>query len=128
LLELSRGKSGARNITCAVVLGFLTCLLATPVEASATILPATISENTTLTAEGSPYIGGSVTIESGVTVKAEPGAKVTVGATVVKGTLKAEGSAEEPVIFTSTAKSPNPGDWQNVCRCSNFHSGSGLGD
>ena len=103
------------------VIAALAVLLLMPSAASATELPEKITENTTLTAAGNPYTGSSVTIESGVTVKVEPGVKLTVTALVVKGTLKAEGTAESPVLFTSAAEKPKAGDWQGI----NFEPGSG---
>ena len=89
------------------------CLLGAPTTASATELPSTITENTTLTAAGNPYTG-SPTIASGVTVKVEPGVKFTIGTLTVKGTLKVEGTGEAPVVFTSSAKEPKAGDWSNI--------------
>ncbi|HMJ73326.1 MAG TPA: hypothetical protein VK471_08200, partial [Solirubrobacterales bacterium] len=99
-------------ILAAILVGALAGLLA-PSAASATVLPGKITENMTLTAAGSPYTGSSVTIESGVTVNAEPGAELKVGELVVKGTLKAEGSAEKPILFTSTSDSA-AGQWGGV--------------
>ena len=76
-------------------------------------LPTTITEDMTLVA-GSPYTGTSVTIEPGVTVVAEPGVMVKLtGALAVKGTLRVNGTAEEPVIFTSLSDSA-PGQWTGI--------------
>jgi RHS repeat-associated protein len=99
----------------------LTAFLLAPSTAFATALPATITENMTLTAAGNPYTG-SPTIESGVTLKAEPGVKFNVGKMIVKGTLKAEGTAESPVVFTTAAKEPEPGGWNYI----KFEPGSGA--
>ena len=95
-------------------------LLVPAASASATALPTTITENTTLVLAGNPYTG-SPTIESGVTVKIEPGVKLTLGSLTVKGTLKAEGTAAEPVVFTSGAAEPKPGNWSYI----RFEPGSG---
>jgi len=70
--------------------------------ASATVLPSTIKENTTLTAAGNPYTGSS-TIETGITVKVEPGVKFSEANFVVKGTLLAEGTSGEPIVFEGNA-------------------------
>ena len=105
-------------VVWAVLLGTLLIL---PSVASATALPSKITENTTLTAAGNPYTG-SPTIETGVTLKVQPGVKFTVGTMTVKGTLLAEGTAEEPVFFTSGAKEPKAGDWERIV----FASGSGA--
>ena len=88
-------------------------------QAFATSLPATITEDTTLDPAGNPYTGTS-TIESGVTVTVEPGAELTIGTLTVKGTLLAEGTAEEPVVFTGT-KRESPGEWKDIV----FEPGSG---
>jgi len=85
------------------------------------VLPSTITENMTLSAAGSPYTGTS-TIQTGVTVKVEPGVKLTITKLTVKGTLKAEGTAAEPIVFTSSAKEPKAGNWQNIV----FEPGSGA--
>jgi hypothetical protein len=87
-------------------------------SAKASVLPATITSNMTLNAAGSPYTG-SPTIESGVTVQIGPGAVLNLGKITVKGTLKAEGTAEAPVIFT---RGEVPGSWQNI----KFEPGSGA--
>jgi hypothetical protein len=92
-----------------------------PSIASATALPSTITENTTLKPAGNPYTG-SPTIAAGVTVTVEPGVILTLGSLTVKGTLIAEGTAEEPVVFTSSAKEPKAGDWNDII----FESGSGA--
>ncbi|MGC1851298.1 MAG: hypothetical protein WA687_02530, partial [Solirubrobacterales bacterium] len=90
--------------------------------ASATVLPGKITENMTLTKAGSPYTStGGPTIEPGVTVKAEPGTIFKVGGLVVNGTLKAEGTAEEPVVLTG-AKEATAGEWCAIW----FQAGSGA--
>jgi RHS repeat-associated protein len=118
-IKLPQCTPGAARLAFLVGI-LLGALLTTPSGASATALPSTITENMTLTAAGNPYTG-SPTIEAGVTVKAEPGVRFNIGKMTVKGTLKAEGTAEEPVVFTSSAKEPTPGDWTNI----KFESGSG---
>ncbi|MGH2974755.1 MAG: right-handed parallel beta-helix repeat-containing protein, partial [Solirubrobacterales bacterium] len=94
-----------------------------PAVASATALPTKITENMTLTSAGNPYTVGEITIEEGVTVSVEPGTRlVGTGAfsrIFVKGTLKAEGSAESPVVFTS-ASGEEAGEWRGLV----FESGS----
>ena len=61
-----------------------------------------------------------VTIAAGVTLSIKPGVYLTSPKMVVKGTLKAEGTAEEPIIFTGP-KAEAPGEWGNV----KFEPGSG---
>jgi RHS repeat-associated protein len=87
-------------------------------SASATALPATIAENTTLTPSGNPYTGSS-TIAAGVTLKVEPGVKFQVEGLTVKGTLDVNGTAEKPVAFTGS-KSEKAGEWG----CLYFNAGS----
>ena len=88
--------------------------------ASATVLPEHITENTTLTTGGSPYTGASV-VRPGVTLKIEPGVKLNLGGLWVEGTLKAEGTAEEPVVFTGP-KEASAGEWCHIA----FEPGSGA--
>jgi len=70
--------------------------------------------------------GGSLTIEPGVIVKFDPGQSLQVGASTA-GTLDAQGTASEPIVFTSIAHdlradtngdgagtSPTPGDWNHL--------------
>jgi RHS repeat-associated protein len=97
------------NRAAAVAIALLATLLLVPSIASATTLPATIKENMTLTPAGNPYTGTS-TIESGVTVKVEPGVKFLVGTLTVNGTIKAEGTAEEPIRFTGV-KEEKTNEW-----------------
>ncbi len=98
---------------------FVAALLAlvAPSAASATALPEKITENMTLPAAGNPYTGSSVTIEAGVTVQAEPGVVVKFSGSLsnltVNGTLKAEGTAESPILFTSTSDSA-AGQWSGI--------------
>ena len=95
-------------------------LLVGAAGASATVLPEKITENMTLTAAGNPYTGNP-TIEPGVTVTVKPGVKLKLNILNVKGTLKVEGTAEEPVVFTG-AKEEAPGEWCHVL----FNAGSGA--
>ena len=95
----------------------LLLLLIPAARGSATVLPATISESTTLNAAGSPYTGGTVTIKSGVTVTVEPGVEFAEVALVVNGTLLAEGTSAEPIIFEGgkqAAVSFEPGSGASV--------------
>ncbi|HEX5928215.1 MAG TPA: hypothetical protein VFY48_02380, partial [Solirubrobacterales bacterium] len=91
-----------------------------PAAASATALPEEIKENTTLTAAGNPYTGNP-TIKAGVTLTVKPGVQFALYNINVDGTLKVEGTAEEPVVFTS-AKEEAPGEWCSI----DFRAGSGA--
>lgn len=69
-------------------------------------------------------IGGSesplttLTIEPGVRVEFHPGSALEVdhytGEVAATGVLVAEGTADEPIVFTSSAETPSPGDWQGL--------------
>jgi parallel beta-helix repeat protein len=91
-------------------------------NASATVLPTTISQDTTLTAANNPYTGSPM-IEKGVTVNVGPGVRVIAsGSTsqlIVKGTLQAEGTAEKPVVFNGPKEAEK---WKGI----KFEPGSGA--
>ena len=57
--------------------------------------------------------GGSLTIEPGVTVQFAENSYLSVGY-ISEGKLVAEGTAEEPIIFTSAMNDKYPGDWGNI--------------
>jgi hypothetical protein len=101
-------------------------VLVAPAHVQATALPATISTNTTLAAAESPYSGTSVTVLEGVTLTVKAGVVVKLSESLtVNGRIEVEGSASEPVVFTSprddsaggdtngdgTSTKPAPGDW-----------------
>lgn len=80
-----------------------------------------IVQDTLWDLQGSPYIissqvvvGGDavLTIEAGVEVLFEEGLSVLVGSTTFGGaTIIARGTNDSPIIFTSVAQEPAPGDW-----------------
>jgi hypothetical protein len=118
----SRHREAVRLLTCPSSLAVavaLALLLLLPSAASATLRPGKITENLTLTAEGSPYTGGEVAIEAGATVTAQPGVTVSVSKLTVNGTLSAVGTAESPILFS---KGENPGVWTGTI----FNAGSGA--
>lgn len=84
-----------------------------PPPASATSLPSIISSDMTLTASGSPYTGGYVTIDSGVTVTVEPDATVQTSGLTVNGTLDVNATASQPAVFTSQSDS-GVGQWDGI--------------
>lgn len=67
-------------------------------------LSGVISEHTTWTREGSPYeIVGPVTVAKDVVLMIEPGVEVRFGqgmGLTVNGQVKAEGSVDQPIVFT----------------------------
>jgi hypothetical protein len=88
------------------------------VKGASTLVSGYISENTTWTLEGSPYIAvGHVIVEPGVFLTIELGVtvKLTSGISlVVDGNLIAEGSSTHRILFTSNATIPAPGDWDKI--------------
>jgi len=88
------------------------------VEGESTLVSGYISENTTWTLEGSPYIVvGNVIVEPGVFLTIKPGVavKFTSGTSlVIDGNLIAKGSIAQRIILTSNAAVPAPGDWNRI--------------
>lgn len=81
-------------------------------------LSGTLSKDV-LVKKGSYSLEGVVKVPSGITLTIEPGAtftaKSSVGSSLVVlqgGKIKAEGTANEPIVFTSDNK--KPGDWGGV--------------
>lgn len=104
-----------RLLTVMVVLFLI--MTAGLVEAGTTV-GGPISQDTVWGKVGSPYIvttgvdiqpGVVLTIEPGVEVRFEAGGKIQVN-----GQLVAQGTASEPIRFTSNAAEPAPGDWENI--------------
>jgi len=83
--------------------------------APSTNVSGLITTDTVWDLAGSPYIVvGDVTVEPDVTLIIAPGVQVRfagVYALTVRGTLTAEGTADQPILFTSNQSSPAPGDW-----------------
>lgn len=95
-----------------------------------------VQEDTTLAARGVPYrVGGGdtggkmmrvqstssvplLTIEPGVTMRFGKGVSLTVESSTTtgpaSGALKAEGTADKPIVFTSAEASPAVGDWTGI--------------
>jgi hypothetical protein len=81
-----------------------------------------VTADLTLTPACSPYTisdyieindGTVLTIEPGVTLAFEGGVGLDVGASSV-GKLVAVGTAQNPIIFTSSSNPPLPGDWRAI--------------
>jgi hypothetical protein len=60
----------------------------------------------------------TLTIDPGVVIKVEKGAGIEVthfsGATASPAAIVAVGTAAKPIVFTSAAKTPAPGDWISI--------------
>ncbi|HSM75334.1 MAG TPA: Ig-like domain-containing protein, partial [Desulfobacterales bacterium] len=48
-------------------------------------------------------------------VRFMPGTGLTIGYSTYRGALAARGSAAAPIVFTSNADTPAPGDWKALC-------------
>ncbi len=76
--------------------------------------------------KGSVLIDGSVRVYKGVTLTIEPGTEIRFvrrdadgdglgdGTLIIEGTIRAEGTAEAPILFASAADAPRPGDWLEI--------------
>jgi len=104
----------------AALAGLAGLLLPGPVPAAETV---TISTDTVW--EGSVAVEGLVEVQKGATLVVLPGTTVRfsneknevnkpVASLVVRGTLVAQGTAEEPIRFTSAAAEPARADWGGI--------------
>lgn len=89
--------------------------------ATCTNLSGPISSTTTLTETASPYcVSSNITVTgSGTDLIIEPGVEILfaagVGITVENGAaFIAQGTGSKPIVFTSNASEPIPGDWDRI--------------
>lgn len=77
-----------------------------------------LSENTTWNKTGSPYsIENDLLVPAGVRLTVQPGVKVLFGhgaSLIIEGEITAQGTAQEPILFTSASENPIDGDWGNL--------------
>ena len=87
-----------------------------------TINEGRVAHSSTWENGGTPVeIEGAVKVASGVTLKITKGVRLLHPELYVEGTLKAEGTAEEPVVFTGP-KEASAGEWCHIA----FEPGSGA--
>nr|MDJ0720838.1 CARDB domain-containing protein [Desulfobacterales bacterium] len=117
-----------------------------------TLVSGEITSNRTWTLENSPYIVvGDVTvrhtgtdsysdatpnsvtlnIEPGVQVRFEQGTGLYIGRNYngtygYHGALSAQGTETDPVVFTSNAAAPQPGDWKGIVFRNATHNGNSV--
>ncbi|MEI6128033.1 MAG: right-handed parallel beta-helix repeat-containing protein, partial [Pseudomonadota bacterium] len=106
-----------KNFT--VLILFLSCVFfSEKTYAAETPWSGNIASNTTWTSLNSPYVitgtiqiypGARLTIEPGVTIKFNPNAALKVG-----GVLKAIGTTDNNISFTSNQAAPQEGDWSGI--------------
>ncbi len=120
------------------ILAFMVILFSLPSNIFAeTFVSGSITQNTIWTQAGSPYIVtgdvtvrysspswgttvATLTLNPGVEVRFEPGTGIYVGKNYNSndydyyGALSARGTADDPIVFTSNAATPSPGDWKGI--------------
>ncbi len=91
-----------------------------------TFIPGgSITQNTTWTLAGSPYIlqgtvtvrsAATLTVQPGVIVKANPGLNIQlkIGQGTSQGSLIAVGTQSQPIRFTSNSITPQPSQWSGI--------------
>lgn len=93
---------------------------------STVTLSGRITQNTILKKENNNILKGMVYVTNGVTLTVEKGATVKgaysgsdVAVLIIArgGKLIAEGTQEEPIVFTSSSPTPQSGDWGGIVLC-----------
>jgi len=120
------------------LLALLVILFSFPASIYAeTLVSGNITQNTTWTLAGSPYIvigdvtvrystknsaTAILTVEPGVEIRFEPGTGLYIGYYIhhayfpqhFYGALAAQGTAQAPIVFTSNAPIAAPGNWKGI--------------
>ncbi len=115
-------------LAIAVLIGFASCKKDNETEpdnntnpGSTTTVTQNITVNTTWS-KNNVYVidgtlridGATLTIEPGTVVKFTEGSQIEVGYSTQNSTLIANGTAAEPIIFTSVSSTPVAGDWDYI--------------
>ncbi|MGM0649667.1 MAG: hypothetical protein ACQES1_04055 [Bacteroidota bacterium] len=96
-----------------------------------------ISENLTLDANSTYQLDGAVHVKSNATLTINEGVTIEANASKTSyllieqgGKINAAGTASSPIVFTSDAASPAPGDWGGIMVCGkatiNAEGGTGV--
>ncbi len=96
-----------------------------------TRLPPTMTATNPAQATWSGVVSvpGNIDVPAGSSLTIQPGTVVQIAGNAglnVQGTLLAQGTAAKPIIFTSAADRPKPGDWQYISLDQPSASGSRL--
>lgn len=82
----------------------------------------TLNANTVYTLQGSTYVkpGVTLTIPAGTRIEADAAFEEVAFLAIEKGAkIIAQGTAENPIVFTSNASNPAPQDWGGLVVCGN---------
>lgn len=106
-------------VVLAAALGMLAATARPAVAAGPTPVSGTISSDTTWMLDNSPYIVvGNITVAAGATLTVEPGVEVRFSTgrwlqvSNNGGSLVAQGTASQPITFTSSLTMPVAGSWR----------------
>jgi Secretion system C-terminal sorting domain len=101
------------------------------------VVSGEITQNTTWTADKIYVLTGYVYVKNNATLTIQPGTliqgdKQTHAALVIRrgGKIIADGTRQMPIVFTSNASQPAPGDWGGLVLCgyapTNTNTGTGI--
>ncbi len=82
----------------------------------------TLNAGTVYTLTGATYVkpGVTLTIPAGTVIQADAAHAATAFLAIEKGArINAQGTADNPILFTSNSDSPEPGDWGGLVICGN---------
>ena len=119
--KISKGKIRSflvATLVCISILIITSDQVEFSLAMSGTDVSGTINSNTTWDNTSDPYIvKGNIIVQESATLTITPGVEVRFQGFYkikIEGTIKASGSEEEPIIFTSDSSNPQPGDWDTI--------------
>lgn len=90
----------------------------------------TLSADTVYTLKGATYVktGATLTIPAGTRIEAEYSETADVAFLAIEkgGKINAIGTADNPIVFTSQAANPAPGQWGGIVVCGNAPTNTGA--